>query len=102
MSGSSPLYALLVWVTTIAAVLLAALCLYWGVHSLLHPFAPTRGPISSALASSVLLLTGVLLVYALVRPRVGGLALCLWAVAFGWMLYSFRLTNLGTSFRALP
>lgn len=102
MRGSNVLRSLLVWITTLPAVLLTALFLFWGVHSLLYPFVGGQGPLANALASGALILTAVLLVVALFRPATGGVALCLWAVVFGWMLYSFRLSTLGAAYRSLP
>jgi hypothetical protein len=87
-----PLYTLLLVITTIPAALMAAVFLFWGVHSLLNPFVPEQLLAENTLVCAVLILTAAVLIYALFRPYWGGLLLCIWAVPFGFILYAFRLS----------
>jgi hypothetical protein len=87
-----PLHALLLVITIIPAVLLAAVFLFWGVHSLLNPFVPQELLAENILICAVLILTAAVLIYALFRPYRGGFLLCIWAVPFGFILYAFRLS----------
>lgn len=83
---------LLAIITAIPAVLLAAILLFWGVHSLINPFVPAELLGQNAVLCAVLILTAAMLVYALFRPYAGGLVLCLWAVPFGLILHAFRVS----------
>ena len=82
--------ALLAVITTVPALLLVSVLLFWGVHSLLYPFVPGELLAENALVSAVLVLTAVLLAYAFFRPRSGGYLLCIWAVPLGLIFYAFR------------
>ena len=87
-----PLYALLLVITIVPAVLLASVFLFWGVHSLLNPFVPQELLAENTLVCAVLILTAAVLIYALFRPYSGGFLLCIWAVPFGFILHAFRLS----------
>ncbi len=86
------LHPLLLVITTIPAILMASVLLFWGVNSLVNPFVPQELLAENILVCAVLILTAVLLIYALFRPYSGGLLLCIWAVPFGFVLYVFRLS----------
>jgi len=87
-----PLYALLLVITIVPAVLLASVFLFWGVHSLLNPFVPQELLAENTLVCAALILTAAVLIYALFRPYSGGFLLCIWAVPFGFILHAFRLS----------
>ena len=85
-------HILLLVITVIAAVLLASVFLFWGVHSLFNPFVLEELLAENTLVCAVLILTAAVLIYALFRPYSGGFLLCIWAVPFGFMLHAFRLS----------
>ena len=84
------LVTVLLVITTIPAILLASVFLYWGVHSLLKPFVPQELLTENVLVCAALILTAAALVYALFRPHSGGVLVCIWAVPFGLILNAFR------------
>ena len=82
--------SLLLVITTVPAIVLAAVFLFWGVNSLLYPFVPEELLTQNTLVCAALILTAAVLVYALLRPYAGGLLLCIWAVPLGLVFRAFR------------
>jgi len=80
-------------ITIIPAVLLVSLFLFLGVVNLISPDVPERALAENTLVSAMLILTAVVLIYALFRPYSGGFFLCICAVPFGFIFNAFHLSD---------
>lgn len=80
-------------ITIIPAVLLASLFLFLGVVNLISPDVPERALTENTLVGAMLILTAVVLIYALFRPYSGGFFLCICAVPFGFIFNAFHLSD---------
>jgi hypothetical protein len=80
-------------ITIIPAVLLVSFFLFVGVVSLIGPEVPERALAENTLVSAMLILTAVVLIYALFRPYSGGFFLCICAVPFGFIFNAFHLSD---------
>lgn len=80
-------------ITIIPAVLLASLFLFLGVVNLISPDVPERALAENTLVGAMLILTAVVMIYALFRPYSGGFFLCICAVPFGFIFNAFHLSD---------
>jgi hypothetical protein len=80
-------------ITIIPAVLLASLFLFLGVVNLISPDVPERALAENTLVGAMLILTAVVMIYALFRPYSGGFLLCICAVPFGFIFNAFHLSD---------
>ena len=80
-------------ITIIPAVLLVSLFLFLGVVNLISPDVPERALAENTLVGAMLILTAVVLIYALFRPYSGGFFLCICAVPFGFIFNAFHLSD---------
>lgn len=80
-------------ITIIPAVLLASLFLFLGVVNLISPDVPERALAENTLVGAMLILTAVVMIYALFRPYSGGFFLCICAVPFGFVFNAFHLSD---------
>ena len=80
-------------ITIILAVLLVSLFLFLGVVNLISPDVPERALAENTLVGAMLILTAVVLIYALFRPYSGGYFLCICAVPFGFIFNAFHLSD---------
>jgi hypothetical protein len=80
-------------ITIIPAVLLVCLFLFLGVVNLISPDVPEKALAENTLVGGMLILTAVVLIYALFRPYLGGFLLCICAVPFGFIFNAFHLSD---------
>jgi len=74
-------------ITVILAVALAAAFLFVGVAELIDPDVPSSRLAENTRVCVTLIVSAVILIYALFRPRSGGYLLCMSAVPFAFIFY---------------
>jgi peptidoglycan/LPS O-acetylase OafA/YrhL len=77
---------LLTVLTIVLGAVVAVLLLLLGVANLIHPDVPPAYLAQNTRICAWVCLVGVLIVYALFRPRSGGVLLCIMAVPMGYKI----------------
>jgi hypothetical protein len=77
---------LLTVLTIVLGAVVAALLLLLGVANLIHPDVPSAYLAQNTRMCVLVCLAGILIVYALFRPRTGGVLLCIVAVPVGYKI----------------
>ena len=80
-------YSLLALITIIPGVLLASFFLFVGVVNLISPDIPSSALGQNTRVCATLILTAVVLIYALFRPYYGSFFLCICVVLFGFIFH---------------
>ena len=80
---------LLTGITIVLGVLLATVLLLFGVAELLHPEVPASYLALNTRICVMMILTGLVSIYALFRPYSGGFLLCICAVVLGFIFGGF-------------
>ena len=77
---------LLTVMTIVLGAVVAALLLLLGIANLVHPNVPPAYLEQNTFVCALVCLAGLLIVYALFRPRSGGILLCIVAVPVGYKI----------------
>ena len=75
-------------ITITLGVLMAFFFLLFGIANLINPDVPDDYLNQNTRVCVMLIITGVVSIYALFRPYSGGILLCIIAVSFGFIVYS--------------
>jgi hypothetical protein len=87
------LHVLLFVITITGGSLLAALFLFMGVGALMSPGVPEKAIVENTIVGTVLILTAASSIYALFRPSLGGVFLCLCSMPCAFVFNAFHLSH---------